>query len=332
MCKKDHKNHDITPYDDIVPENINKEEIKSGMHSIRTTINSKLEIIIDRLSNVKKTLETYLKFVENNLLNFNINNINYNILQNINYNYKNGEPNFETIYQDVSSMMRDNTYKEFIPTILKMYNEMNKNEIDIIYNIPNNENSVKIFGKEFVKINKDLCKIIYDNKEYNIAEKFDCKNIKENILKIKLKGINNINIINSMFEGCSNLSNLSNFSNWDTTYIYSMENVFKNCKCLELPDISNWNTINVGSMGSIFEGCSLLKSLPDISKWNVSNVINMRNIFKDCSSLVSLPDLSKWDITIALKLNNASPERVIGGMFDGCSKSLKIPENLKDVE
>ena len=91
-----------------------------------------------------------------------------------------------------------------------------------------------------------------------------------------------------------------------------MENVFKNCKCLELPDISNWNTINVGSMGSIFEGCSLLKSLPDISKWNVSNVINMRNIFKDCSSLVSLPDLSKWDITIALKLNNASPERVIG--------------------
>ena len=186
LCKKDHKNHDITPYDDIVPENINKEEIKSGIHIIRTTINSKLEIIIDRLNNVKKTLETYLKFVENNLLNFNINNINYNILQNINYNYKNGEPNFETIYQDVRSMMRDNTYKEFIPTILKMYNEMNKNEIDIIYNIPNNENSVKIFGKEFVKINKDLCKIIYDNKEYNIAEKFDCKNIKENILKFKL--------------------------------------------------------------------------------------------------------------------------------------------------
>ena len=176
------------------------------MHSIRNTICSKLGIIIDRLNNVLKTLQIYFKFVEKNLINFNINNINYNILQNINYNYKGREPIFdEDIFQDVENLMRDNTYKEFIPSLLKMYNKMNKNEIDIIYNIPNNENEIKIFGKEFVENNKDLCKIIYDNKEYNISENFNCKNIKENILKFKLKGINNINILNSLFEGCSQL-------------------------------------------------------------------------------------------------------------------------------
>ena len=169
LCKKEHKAHDIISYDDIV-------------------------------------LQIYFKFVEKNLINFNINNINYNILQNINYNYKGREPIFdEDIFQDVENLMRDNTYKEFIPSLLKMYNKMNKNEIDIIYNIPNNENEIKIFGKEFVENNKDLCKIIYDNKEYNISENFNCKNIKENILKFKLKGINNINILNSLFEGCSQL-------------------------------------------------------------------------------------------------------------------------------
>ena len=42
-------------------------------------------MIIDRLNNIKKNVEVYLKFIERNFDNYNINNINYNILQNINY-------------------------------------------------------------------------------------------------------------------------------------------------------------------------------------------------------------------------------------------------------
>ena len=328
LCKKVHKGHDIISYDDIVPEDINKEEVKTRMYGIRTNLCTKLGFIIDRLNNVMNTLHIYFKFVEKNLINFNINNINYNILQNIIYNYKGGAFEFGDIIQDAANLTDDNSYNEFIPRILKLYNEMNKNEIDIVYNIPNNENEIKIFGKEFVKDNKDLCKIIYDNKEYNISEKFNCKNIKENKFKFKLKGINNIYILHSMFEGCSQLSNLSNFSNWDTTYTSFMQNVFKNCKCLDLPDISDWNTSNVFIMDSIFEGCSLLKSLPNIFNWNVSNVLSMQNMFKGFSSLVSLPNISKWDITKALKLK----DKGMGGMFDGCSKSLKIPEKFKNID
>ena len=47
---------------------------------------------------------------------------------------------------------------------------MHKNEIDLVYNIPNDKNKVQIFGSDFIKNNKDLCKIIYENKEYDLTE------------------------------------------------------------------------------------------------------------------------------------------------------------------
>jgi len=37
----------------------------------------------------------------------------------------------------------------------------------------------------FVKNNKNKCKIIIDNKEYEITEKYNVKNYNNNILKIK---------------------------------------------------------------------------------------------------------------------------------------------------
>ena len=125
-------------------------------------------------------MELYLKIIKRNMKNYNINNINYNILQNINF-----FGNFDNIFPDnvFESLLNDNNYKEFLPKILKMYDKMNKNEINLIYNIQNNENEIKIFGEKFVENNKDLCKIIYDNKEYDLTEKFDCKDIKDNILK-----------------------------------------------------------------------------------------------------------------------------------------------------
>ena len=66
-------------------------------------------------------------------------------------------------------------------------------EITIIYKIDNN-NKLKVFDEKFVKKNKKYCKIIYDNKTYDLNEYFNIDNIKHNkdILKIKLKGISKI--------------------------------------------------------------------------------------------------------------------------------------------
>ena len=50
-----------------------------------------------------------------------------------------------------------------------------KNEINITYKI-NNEEKIKIFGRKFIENNKDKCKIIYDNKEYELVEELEIKN------------------------------------------------------------------------------------------------------------------------------------------------------------
>ena len=140
-----------------------------------------------------------------------------------------------------------------------MQNE-DKSEIKIIYEINNKdkeeeeeEQNINIFGAEFVKNNKNKCKMIIDNKEYEISEKYNIKYYNDNILEIKLKLIENVTDMSCMFNGCSSLSSL--------------------------PDISKWNTNNVTNMSYMFSCCSSLSSLPDISKWNTNNVTNMSCMF-----------------------------------------------------
>ena len=331
LCKKEHKGHKIILYDEIIQEKLmSKEDLKAFINLIINSINKKMEMIINKINNVKKNIEIYLKILEKNLVNFNINSINYNILQNINYNFEDEEPKLGYLREDLTILLLDKNTKNFLPLLIKLYNQMNINEIDLIYNVPNNSKEIKIFGYDFVEQNKNLCNIIYNNQEYDLSTTFNCENVKDNLLKIKLNGINNITVLNSMFQGCSQLSKLTDLSNLDTNNVIMMESLFKDCKCLELPDISSWNVNNVGSMRSMFQGCSSLKSLPDISKWNMSSVMDTRYMFKGCSSLESLPDISKWDLP-ALKLNNQK----VGGiedMFYGCPKSLNIPEKFKNIK
>ena len=71
---------------------------------------------------------------------------------------------------------------------------MNINEINIIYENKEKEKEIRIFGDFFVNNNKNNCKIIYDNKYYELNELFDIKSIKDSkdIIEIKLIKINNI--------------------------------------------------------------------------------------------------------------------------------------------
>ena len=119
-------------------ENFN-DPINFYFNNLLKCLNAKMLIIIDRIKNIMKNLEIYEKLIQRNLVNYNISNINYNILQNINNNYnRETGPKLGVIDEEISNICKDNTYKEFIPRILNMYNEMNKNEIELIYNILNN--------------------------------------------------------------------------------------------------------------------------------------------------------------------------------------------------
>ena len=75
----------------------------------------------------------------------------------------------------------------------KYYNKLRKfmnNEMELIYNDENNNDGyIKLFGKEFVKNNKNNCLLIINNKLYNLIDKY-YYNLQENniddILIIKL--------------------------------------------------------------------------------------------------------------------------------------------------
>ena len=193
-------------------------------------------------------------------------------------------------------------------------------EINIIYNIKKG-NSIRIFRHDFVENNKNICKMIIDNKEYEITKNYYIKSNNNNKLKIILKGINNVTNVNCMFDGCSSLSSLPDISKWNTNNITSMKSMFHGCSLLSsLPDISNWNTNNVTNMSYMFNECTGLSSLPDISKWNINNVTNMNSMFGGCFSLLSLPDISKWNTN---NITNMSD------MFFGCSK-LKYSKKIRN--
>jgi len=178
--------------------------------------------------------------------------------------------------------------------------------INIIYNINKHDRkrNVHLFGSKFVENNKNICKMIIDNKEIEMIEKYNIKNYTNDELKIQLKGINNITNLNHMFYECSSLSSLPDISEWNINNVTSMSCMFYGCSLLSsLPDISKLNTNKVSDMSYIFYGCSSLLSLPDISKWNTNNVSDMSYMFYRCSSLISLPDISKWNTNKVINMS-----------------------------
>jgi len=99
-----------------------------------------------------------------------------------------------------------------------MFNE-NLAEINIIYNIKRDEDNIQIFGKKFVENNKNICKMVIEDEEYEITSKYNVKKNNENKLNIKLKGINNVTNMSEMFYGCSSLSSFPDISKWNTNNI-----------------------------------------------------------------------------------------------------------------
>ena len=173
--------------------------------------------------------------------------------------------------------------------------ELINDEITILYKIEFEdriEGKVRIFGRNFVKNNKNKCKIKIDGKKYELKEILYLDN--ETMIEIKLIEINNITDMSYMFSGCSSLTNLPDISKWNTNNVINMSYMLSGCSSLSnLSDISKWNTNNVINMSYMFSGCSSLTNLPDISKWNTNKVTNMSYMFCRCLTLSNLTDISK---------------------------------------
>ena len=247
MCEGEHNNHNIIYFGKLI-SNINYlNEKRDELRKLINTFNNSLEYIIKIIQKVMENMRKYYSITDNivsNIIN-NINNKNrnYEILSNISI-IDNSD-----ITKDLENIINDEDIFSKFSNILNIYNKMiskNDDEIKLIYNLKN-ENKIKIFGRNFIKNNKDKCKIIIDGKENELQEYIPNNN--KDFIEIRLKGITNIIDISYMFSGCSSLSNLSNFSKWNTFNITKMKRVFYDCASLtHLPDISKWDTSNVTNM------------------------------------------------------------------------------------
>ena len=116
-----------------------------------------------------------------------------------------------------------------------------------------NKIQIKIFGESFVENNKDNCKIIYENKEYELTSVFDFESKTIDTYIIKLKGVKNITNMSCIFEDCIGLSMIPNMPKLDVSNVNNISKMFYGCRFLKsIPDISNWNTSNIKYISYLF--------------------------------------------------------------------------------
>jgi len=216
---------------------------------------------------------------------------------------------------------------------MSLYNNQDYITFELEYKATNGS-QIKLFGPGFVNENKDKCKIIYNEKEYDLMEYFKFDNdYNHNSNKIQLRINNNITDISFMFHECKELLSIHDLSvdNFNITDINkSFDENYSNNSC-EKSENSNeidksetfyndnliLSSIQKNTNSSIYNGINDLNYF----KENIlTNVTDMHYMFIGCSSLISLPDISKWDI------KNVT---IMYGMFRECSSLISLPDISK---
>ena len=176
-CEQNHNEHNIIAYGKLIPDINKNNNMMKEFEEVKNKLNNDINNIIMKLNKVKDNYEIYYNINKNIINNFNKEKINYEILYNIN-NINNND-----IIKDINNLINDNNIQNKFNKLINIYNKMNNiNRISIIYNNNFFLKEIRIFGEEFVKNNIKNCTMIIDNKEYEIIEKFNIKNI----IKIKL--------------------------------------------------------------------------------------------------------------------------------------------------
>ena len=179
----------------------------------------------------------------------------------------------------------------------------------------NNGKWINILYQEFVKKNRNKCKIIYRNKIYKLKTYFEEINVNYNykdLIKFKLLFINDIIDMSNMFYGCNALVSLSTNSETNIdilklkTYIKNISYMLKEGSSSKSSlDTSKWYTSNLNNINYIFWGCNALTSLLNISKWKYFNANKEYSKFSRCKPLVLPQDfyrLNKYKNYIIFEL------------------------------
>ena len=316
QCEMEHIHNQIISYKNIIP---NKDEVENNLEKFKRKIdklNENMEEIIKMINKIRNNMNLLYNIYQDIIINYKIKNRNYeklkniSLINNINLNYIDEIINNDDIFIKLKNIVN-------IHNIMTTKRNL-MNEIKIIYKTGDSDR-IKIVSQDFVKNNKDNCKIIINGNERELSEFLDISNMKNcGQIEVKLKETKTITNMSYMFLDCYNLISLPDFSEWDTSNVTSIQSLFNGCNSLSnLPDISNWNTENVKTIRNIFWGCRKLTQIPDISKWNTSNLTDIKGAFEGCIGLISLPDISKWDTSKVIDMRN---------VFQNCIALKSLPD------
>ena len=199
---------------------------------------------------------------------------------------------------------------------------------------------MRIFGDKFVLNNKDKCKIIYQNRVYEL--KSNLKDIDEklepdNEYSLKLIIPSDIEDISYMFCNCISLLYIGKITKKNKSDIINIEKIPSEYDSSKTDENNNEksekdNEVNESDKNKFYGNNKIPPLKLDINSLNkfekncernilsLQNIKKMNNLFEGCSSLYSIPDISNWNTS---KVTNMSY------MFNECKSLLILPDISK---
>ena len=319
LCPFEHDiNHDFI----YLREIFDNKKVKKNFDEFLPKLNDfkkEVQNLLNVLKQVYNTIDTYYDLCDTCINRFDLRHKNYQLEVNLN----NLDKFNQYMLKDIENVLNAKKLEQKFKLLYNLGEKMGASKNITIKYKTENKKKIRIFGDEFVKNNKNNCKFIFNDDEYELDSFLDLKDntIDNDLLEIKLKELNDITDLSYMFNDCSSLVSLSDVSIWNNRNIINLKCLFNNCFLLEkLPDLSKLNTDNVEDISFAFNNCHSLKSLPDISQWNTNKVTNIENLFNECTSLTNVPDITKWNTE---NINNMK------FLFNKCSSLTTIPDISK---
>ena len=290
ICGKEHKNHPIANFEDII---LSKEDYKNDIINLDSNINKlyiEIDNIITKLIDIKYNLEIYHKIYNDLINNYNTDKLNYEKLQNINefkvYN--------KTIINEINQIIKEQNINNKFINLMDIYNRMNSK-------IEHKTSEIKLENNN-IQINNN-----YEDKIKHIFEKdpIDLK-FKMNITNTEYYGgYNDIFEVYTCFK-----DNKEYIASLTLNYIIGIFALLDNKKIISLyGHNSNIYTVRYFINNKDYNEYLISAEQRKVIVWDISNNYNIKFEFERennsiYSCLVIFPQKSKENYLIFANGNN----------------------------
>ena len=318
-----------------LPQNIYEKFFKEEEEGFKKSVKLFVEKSKNRYKIIYKhkiyPLQSVFKFIKNKNENIMIKLICYNHNSDINKIKKDFQTNIDVEIEEIEKIKKNMNMYNIIDYLFYTSNEIQK----LIYKI-GDEDTIKIFGEQFVSNNKNKCSIIYKDKIMPLQSYFLFKDInkedKENKkIEILLLELEDISDRSYMFYHCKSLVEFCHFDHIKNEmkdnrmekekYLNSQStNYYKIFYTNEIDEDIIEKNDTYSTKEKIKSILSELNKIDKTKRSCYACLKNMSYMFFRCESLITLSEISKWN-TIKVKNMNS--------MFYLCESLISLPDISK---